>query len=108
MKRIRIVFWGIKQVIKINPIRFMVNLIINVVTALFPTFIAIETGKIINGFQSSNIDANQVLLNLTNLAILLFIDSFMYYAGVIITSALNVKTGIKFKSFLLNLRRAFR
>lgn len=103
MKRIRIVFWGIKQVIKINPIRFMVNLIINVVTALFPTFIAIETGKIINGFQSSNIDANQVLLNLTNLAMLLFIDSFMYYAGVIITSALNGKTGIKIQKFFIEL-----
>lgn len=103
MKKINIIFWSILQVLKLNPMGFIANLLVNLTSAIFPTFLAVETGNIINSLQSDGKNVKELLAKLGVLGVLFLLNSFMYYASAIVTSALNIKTNIKIKGVFIDL-----
>lgn len=98
-KKLSIVFWTVKQAVILNPVRFIVNLLLYIIKGVVPAFLAVKIGDTLNEIVAyeSGKPLDTVIFSLIILVLLFLFNSFITYATGIITSALDVNINIKIK-----------
>ena len=104
-KKLSIVFWTIKQAFILNPLRFIMNLLLYIIRGVLPTFLAVKIGDTVNEIATyeSGKSLDVVIFSLIILVLLFLFNSFITYASGIITSALDVNINIKIKEKFVNI-----